>query len=97
MIVRWTKPAANDLTHICDYTENRFGDSQAKRAALAIHDAADRVKDSQNRGRIGRMPGTREITVAGLPFVIVYRVRNELVEIARILHASQQWAMTTYV
>jgi toxin ParE1/3/4 len=49
------------------------------------------LKDMPNCGRIGRMPGTREITVAGLPFVIIYRVRKELVEIARILHGSQQW------
>jgi len=25
MIVGWTKPAADDLAHICDYTKNRFG------------------------------------------------------------------------
>jgi len=26
-----------------------------------------------------------------LPFVIIYRVGQEAVEIARILHTSQQW------
>jgi len=44
-----------------------------------------------NRGRPGRKPGTREVTVAGLPFVIIYRVGDDAVEIARILHGSQQW------
>jgi hypothetical protein len=34
---------------------------------------------------MGRKPGTREITVIGLPFVIIYRTRKEAVEIARIL------------
>ena len=37
MLVRWTKPAADDLSHICDYTEERFGAAQALRAALAIY------------------------------------------------------------
>ena len=41
MLVRWTKPAADDLLHICDYTEARFGAAQARRLALAICDAAD--------------------------------------------------------
>lgn len=91
MIVRWTKPAADDLALICDYTDNRFGVVQARRAALAIHDAADRLGAMPNRGRIGRKSGTREITVVGLPFVIIYRVRKEAVEIARVLHGSQQW------
>ena len=44
MIVRWTGPAA-DLTHICDHTEKRFGAAQARRAAMAIYDAADARQD----------------------------------------------------
>jgi len=42
------------------------------------------------RGRPGRKPGTREITLGSLP-VIIYRVQNEAVEIVRILHGAQQW------
>ena len=41
MLVRWTKPAADDLTHISDFTEENFGPAQARRAALAIYEAAD--------------------------------------------------------
>jgi addiction module RelE/StbE family toxin len=91
MTVRWTKPAADDLTHICDYTERRFGPAQARRAALAIYAAANGLRDMPNRGRIGRKSGTREIVVVGLPFVIIYRVRKEAVEIVRVLHGAQQW------
>lgn len=84
-------PAAGDLTHICDYTEKRFGEAQARRAALAIYGAANSLKGMPQRGRAGRMPGTRELTVAGFPFVIIYRVGKEAVEIARVLHRLQQW------
>jgi plasmid stabilization system protein ParE len=38
MLVRWTTSAADDLTHICDYTEEHFGPPQARRTALAIYD-----------------------------------------------------------
>lgn len=91
MIVRWSRPAVDDLSHICDYTEKRFGAAQARRAAMAIYDAADALKDMPLRGRTGRTPGTRELTVAGVPFVIIYRTGKEAVEVVRILHGPQQW------
>ena len=91
MLVRWTSPAADDLTIICGYTEDRFGAAQARRAAIAIYDAADFLKDMPHRGRSGGKPGTRELIVSGFPFIVIYRVGKEAVEIVRILHGSQQW------
>ena len=81
----------DDLTHICDYTEERFGTEQARRVALAIYDAADSLRDLPRRGRTGRKRGRRELNASGLPFVVIYRVGNEAVEIVRIFHGSQQW------
>jgi hypothetical protein len=34
-----------------------------------------------NRGRRGAEPGTRELVVAGLPYIVVYRVKDDAVEI----------------
>lgn len=42
-------------------------------------------------GRAGRVGGTRELVIAGLPYVIPYRVRDETVEILRVLHTSRRW------
>jgi len=42
-------------------------------------------------GRTGQKKGTREMVIPGLPFLAVYRVRDELVEIIRILHGAQRW------
>jgi plasmid stabilization system protein ParE len=28
-------------------------------------------------GRTGRIPGTRELSVAGLPYIVVYKVESE--------------------
>ena len=71
MIVRGTTPAKGDLKHIRDYTERRFGPAQAGRAAMAIYEAADSLREMPQRGRSGRKSGTREFTVEGLPFLIV--------------------------
>jgi plasmid stabilization system protein ParE len=54
MLVRWTKPAADDLWHICGYTQERFGAAQARRVALAIYESADSLKEMPYRGRKGR-------------------------------------------
>jgi toxin ParE1/3/4 len=91
MLVRWTKSASDDLTHICDYTQEHFGSAQGRRAALAIYDAAESLTALPNRGRTGRKPETRELAVSGLPFLIVYCVREDAVEIIRILHNAQKW------
>ena len=42
-------------------------------------------------GRAGRVPTTRELVVSPTPYLIVYRVRSETVEILRIFHGARQW------
>lgn len=91
MHLRWTKPAVDDLTGICDFTREHFGEAQARRAAIGLYEAAESLKDLPQRGRKGRKAGTREITVSNLPFIIIYRAGQEVVEILRILHGAQQW------
>jgi toxin ParE1/3/4 len=91
MLVRWTKPAVDDLWHVSGYTEERFAANQARRVALAIYECADSLKEMPYRGRKGRKPNTREMMISGLPFLIIYRVGKEAAEIVRILHGAQQW------
>ena len=79
------------LVCICDYTAERFGGAQARRVADAIYETASSLHAMPNRGRPGRRPNTREMIISGLPFVIIYRVGQEAVEITRILHTSQKW------
>lgn len=91
MTIRWTKPAVDDLTHICDHTLERFGPVQARRAAQLIFNSAGSLKDMPNRGRMGRKPETRELPIPPLPFVLIYRSRTETIEILRVLHGAQRW------
>jgi hypothetical protein len=56
MLVRWTQPAADDLLHICDYTAEHFGSSQARRLADAIYETAASLQDMPNRGRKAASP-----------------------------------------
>jgi plasmid stabilization system protein ParE len=44
------------------------------------------------RGRLGREPGTRELVVTRLPYVVVYAVRDDTVWIVRVLHTARERA-----
>jgi plasmid stabilization system protein ParE len=37
------------------------------------------------------MPGWRELVFAPLPYIVVYLVTEEAVEITRIFHGTQDW------
>jgi plasmid stabilization system protein ParE len=49
------------------------------------------LKTTPNRGRPGHRSGTRELTVTPLPYVVVYAVKAEAVEILHIDHSAQDW------
>jgi len=91
MRIRWTAPAARDLTNICDYTEEHDGSEAARRGALRIYEGLGTLAQFPRSGRPGRKPGTRELVFPGLPFLAVYRVGEEGVVVDRILHGAQKW------
>lgn len=89
MQVRWTAQAVSDLTGISDYIEQRTSPFAARSVALAIYKSAENLRTFPQRGRQGRAPGTRELLVSRLPYVIVYRLRENAVDLLRILHGAQ--------
>ncbi|GFE61316.1 type II toxin-antitoxin system RelE/ParE family toxin [Geobacter sp. AOG2] len=42
-------------------------------------------------GRIGRVKGTRELVISQTPFITIYRIMGERIEILRFLHGAQKW------
>jgi toxin ParE1/3/4 len=46
---------------------------------------------SPGLGRPGRVEGTRELVVANTPYLVSYRVRNNVVEILRVFHGARKW------
>ena len=89
MHVRWTPLAAEDLEQICDYLA-QDSPASARRIAQAVVEGVSSLETLPNRGRPGRVAGTRELIFAPLPFVAVYEVSDE-VHVLRILHGAQQW------
>jgi toxin ParE1/3/4 len=49
------------------------------------------VEVFSKQGQAGRVEGTRELPLSPLPFVVVYRILKDIVEIANVIHGAQKW------
>ena len=88
MRIRWTPAAAADLQQINNYL-NEHHPNYRHRTMRKIHDVLRSVKQFPNRGRRGREEGTREILFQPMPYIAVYRLREQSVEVLRIWHTAQ--------
>jgi addiction module RelE/StbE family toxin len=83
MRIRWTEPAARDLTHICDYIRDHNPPATARRVALMIYESVGSLARFPHRGRPGRREDTRELVLPRLPFLAIYSIRGDVIEILR--------------
>ncbi len=90
MHLHWLPAAAEDLFRIIEYIRQE-NPAAAQRIAKIIYDSAGSLKSFPNKGRTGRVEGTRELPLPPLPFVVVYRVLKDFVEIANVVHGAQKW------
>ena len=90
-----TDPAANDLGAIIDYiaAEDPLA---AERVYRGIVSSVERLPSFPGLGRPGRYPETRELSVAGLPYLIVYEVGSDVVTILAVFHTSRDLAQVMH-
>ena len=90
MELRWSQDAADDLERITDYLfEN--APERAPELIRAIYDSPAALLSFPRRGRPGNKEGTRELVLTSLPFIVIYRIKGDVIEILRILHGAQKW------
>jgi toxin ParE1/3/4 len=90
MRVVWLDDAVQDLRVVGHYIA-RDNPAAAYRVMVAIKTATDLLERHPKAGRQGRVAGTRELVVAGLPYVVPYTVSRTEVRILAVLHASRKW------
>ncbi|GLS19041.1 hypothetical protein GCM10007874_20580 [Labrys miyagiensis] len=56
-----------------------------------IRNQAINLRDHPEMGRSGRLPRARELVIGGTPFLVIYRIGQQQVEILRVIHGAQQW------
>ncbi len=90
MRIRWLRAALRNLQQEAEYIAQE-DPAAALRVVGRIGDAAHYLEDHPSMGRVGRVPGTRELVVSGTPYIIPYRVRGQDIEILRVFHAARKW------
>jgi len=89
--LRWTRPADRDLDEIAAYIGQDSPAAAARVVLELIDQAVTLLPTNPAIGRPGRVLGTRELVVGHLPYILAYRVRDDAVEILRVLHTSRAW------
>lgn len=94
MQLKWTDLADVDLDKIETYIAKENSPGVAIDIVMKIVDAVHLIlPDHPGAGRPGRLKGSRELVIDGLPFIVIYRqdyVLDQL-QTLRVLHGAQQW------
>lgn len=90
MQIRWQDAAIADLQQV-----RRFialdNPNAARRVAERIREIIPCLAEQPAMGRPGRVPGTRELVLPDLPYIVPYRVEAQVLVILRVLHTARQW------
>jgi len=90
MRIRWTVPAADDLASIKNYLQLHHP-GFTEPTVRTIYERVRSLKAAPYTGRPGHRSGTRELPLTPLPYVVVYSLRPDSVEILHIHHGAQDW------
>jgi addiction module RelE/StbE family toxin len=90
MRLEWLPQAQNDFDEIIDYI--------AEDNTLAAVEQGDEIEsqvagllDNRHQGRPGRVKGTRELVIVRTPYIAVYRIKKESIQILRLFHGARLW------
>ena len=92
MKVEWHPLAHADLAELMTYIA-----TDSPEAAYRVHDEirtpTGMLASHPDIGRLGRVGGSRELVIAGTPYVAAYRVGRDAVTILRLLHGARRWPL----
>lgn len=90
MRLEWLPQAQNDFDKIIDYI--------AEDNPLAAVEQGDEIENqvagllnNRHQGRPGRVKGTRELVIVRTPYIAVYRIKKESIQIIRVFHGARLW------
>lgn len=89
----WQDEAERDLDRIVEYVL-KDDPAAALRLTCTIREATRVVGEHPNIGRSGRVEGTRELVVPGLPYILPYQITGREIRILAVMHASRKWPDT---
>jgi plasmid stabilization system protein ParE len=89
MRIRWTPAAAADLQPISDYLKDHHPHYRQP-TMRKVYGTIQSLSEWPFHGRVGSEEGTRELLFPPLPYIVVYRVKPQSIEVLRIYHGVQE-------
>lgn len=93
MKLKWTLRASRNLDNIERYIEQDKPRAAIK-TVLEITRQVKKLADHPGLGRQGRVDGTRELVITGLPYIVPYSVKGDTVIILRVMHSAMKWPVS---
>jgi len=90
MRIRWTSKALDNLDAAVEYVA-ADSPTAAQKVAQKIWDSVQLLTAQPGLGRPGRIKGTRELVISGLPYIVPYLEQDATIVILRIMHTSMKW------
>jgi toxin ParE1/3/4 len=87
MQIVWTATAVRHLAAIQAYIE-RDKPKAAQQVGKTIREAVSYLAAYPHLGRPGRKPRTRELVIAGTPYLVVYQVQADRLTILAVFHGA---------
>ena len=88
MKVLFNEAARDDIASIHDYI-HQHNPTAAARVTLSIQTSTNRLGSFPYSGRTGGVEGTREVVVPQLPYIVVYVITPDHVEVIAVFHAAE--------
>ncbi|MEQ1599642.1 MAG: type II toxin-antitoxin system RelE/ParE family toxin [Methylophilaceae bacterium] len=89
LVLDWSEQAKADLLAIVEFIAEDNPDA-AEALGDEIEEKAIKLLQHPKLYKAGRVKGTRELVVRP-NYVMVYAIKDESINILRVLHAAQQW------
>lgn len=89
MRIVWSPPAQADLVDVWSHIAPDSPGS-ADVVEARIIDAINGLADFPSKGRKGRKGDVRELVVGRTPYIVIYRIRTDQVEIVRLWHGARE-------
>ena len=90
MPLKWTRKALLNLDEAIEYIAVDKPMAAAE-AGAKIWNSTKILADHPGIGRPGRVAGTRELVIQGLPFILPYVEKDGVIYILRVMHTAMKW------
>jgi toxin ParE1/3/4 len=89
--VEWTEQAVRQLDQAHDYIALSNSEEVASRVITHVVASVQQLAVFPMSGRPGRVPGTRELVISNMPFIVAYAIAGARIVILAIYHGAQHW------